>query len=201
MKRFPKSLNQRPVSRRAGPAWACLSAACLVVAGCESATPPPRPQPAASAVHDHAGHDHDHGAKTLPAKTPPAKEHAGEGHAEAAGHDDHEHPATLAAGLAKLGSTWAAVKTALAAGEHEKADEGVHEVGHLLEDFEALLAKEKPAAEAEAAGKKAIEEIFACFDTLDTAVHEGAEAIKKVDVEALGGRVGEAIKTLEGIAR
>jgi len=169
---------------------ACLAAACLTLTGCDpAAAPPARPQPAATAAHDHAGHDHaghDHDAKA---------------HADSAEAGGHKHPETLAAGLAELESTWTEVKTALAAGEHEKADDRVHMVGHLLEDLEGLLAKEKPAAEAEAAGKKALEEIFACFDTLDAAVHEGAEAIKKVDMESLGGRVGEAVKTLKGIAR
>lgn len=161
---------------------ACLVAACLAIAGCEPApAPPPRAQQAA---HDHAGHA-DHG-------------HADHGHAAEGG---HKHPETLAAGLAELETTWTEVKSALAAGEHEKADDRVHMVGHLLEDLEGLLAKAKPAAEAEAAAKKALEEIFSCFDTLDAAVHEGPEAIKKVDVESLGGRIGEAVKTLKDIAR
>jgi hypothetical protein len=159
---------------------ACLAAACLAVAGCEPApAPTPRAQPA---VHDHAGHaghaDHDHAAE-----------------------GGHKHPETLAAGLAELETTWAEVKSALAAGEHEKADDRVHMVGHLLEDLEGLLAKATPAAEAEAAGKKALEEIFACFDTLDAAVHEGPEAIKKVDMESLGGRIGEAVKSLKELAK
>jgi len=183
------------------PAWcraaaaACLAAACLSIAGCEPATaPPPRAQPAAKVAHDHAGHDHA-------AHDDGGKDHAGHEHAEPAGQGGHKHPETLAAGLAELESTWAEVKTALAAGEHEKADDRVHMVGHLIEDLEGLLAKAKPAADAEAAGKKALEEIFSCFDTLDAAVHEGPEAIKKVDVESLGGRIGEAVKSLKEIAR
>jgi len=162
---------------------ACLAAACLAIAGCEPApAPQPRAQPAAHGHADHAGH-------------------AGHDHASPAAEGGHEHPETLAAGLTELETTWAEVKSALAAGEHEKADDRVHMVGHLLEDLEGLLAKAKPAADAEAAGKKALEEIFSCFDTLDAAVHEGPEAIKKVDVESLGGRIGEAVKSLKEIAR
>ena len=155
----------------------CLAiAGCLVASGCsQPAAPPPRPAPAAVA---------------------PA--HADHGHAAEAG---HKHPETLAAALAELEGTWTAVKTALAAGEHDKADEKVHAAGHLLEDFESLLAKESPVADAAAAGKKALEEVLACFDTLDEAVHDGAEAIKKLDIDSLGGRIGEAVKTLKGLVK
>lgn len=157
---------------------ACLAiSGCLATAGCAPATaPPPKPVPAAVAPGGHGDHAHH--------------DHAAEG--------GHKHPETLAAAIAELEGTWTAVKTALAAGEHDKADEKVHAAAHLLEDFEPLLAKEA-SGDAAAAGKKALEEIFACFDTLDEAVHDGAEAIKKLDVESLGGRIGEAVKTLKGL--
>jgi hypothetical protein len=151
-----------------------LLVACLAVSGCAPAAAPPQRAAPAAAAGDHGSHDH--GAE-----------------------GGHKHPETLAAALAELEGTWAAVKSSLAAGEHDKADEKVHAAGHLLEDFEKLLAKEIPAGDAAAAGKKALEEILTCFDTLDEAVHEGAEAIKKLDVEALGGRIGEAVKTLKGL--
>jgi len=73
----------------------------------------------------------------------------------------------------------------------------VHAVGHLLEDFEGLLAKEK--AEAQEAGKKATQEVFDCFDKLDEAFHGDEDDLKKLDLNALGERLEAAIKTLKGL--
>ena len=140
------------------------------VLGCSPAAAPPvaRPKPVAA----HADHDkHDH---------------------------DHAHPETLAAGVAELEAIWGHVKAALKADDREKADEKVHAVGHLLEDFEDLLAKEK--AEAQEAGKKATQEVFDCFDKLDEAFHGDEDALKKLDLDALGERLEAAIKSLKSLA-
>ena len=93
---------------------------------------------------------------------------------------------------------WGHVKGALKSGDREKADEKVHEVGHLLEDFETLLAKEKAAAQE--AGKKATQEVFDCFDTLDEAFHGDEDDLKKLDLDALGERLEAAIKSLKSLA-
>jgi hypothetical protein len=74
----------------------------------------------------------------------------------------------------------------------------VHAVGHLLEDFEELLAKEK--ADVQEAGKKATQEVFECFDKLDEAFHGEEDALKKLDLDALGERLEAAIKSLKGLA-
>ena len=114
------------------------------VLGCSPAAAPVAP---AKPVAAHADHDHgdDKGKDN-------DKDHDK--------HDDHEHahPETLAAGVLELEKMWGHVKEALKAGDREKADDKVHAVGHMLEDFEALLAKEK--AEAQEAGKKATQEVF-----------------------------------------
>ena len=111
-------------SRIASVVIACLA----FVTGCAPSTPtaPAAAQPAAG--HDDHHHDHDHG--------------------------DHDEPETVAEGLAQLEKLCADVKAHLATGDHEKADGPVHMVGHLLEDLGELVAKEKPAVEAEA--KKAL---------------------------------------------
>ena len=109
----------------------------------------------------------------------------------------HAHPETLAAGVAELETMWGHVKAALKAGDRDKADDKVHAVGHLLEDFEGLLAKE--TADVQEAGKKATQEVFECFDALDTAFHGEEDDLKKLDLDALGGRLEAAIKTLKGI--
>jgi len=161
------------------------------VLGCSPAAPPAAPAKPVAAHADH-GHgddndkDHDHG------------KHDDDKHGDDK-HDDHEHahPETLAAGVLELEKMWGHVKEALKAGDREKADDKVHAVGHLLEDFEALLAKEK--AEAQEAGKKATQEVFDCFDTLDEAFHGDEEALKKLDLDALGERLEAAIMSLKGL--
>ena len=142
--------------------------------GCAPAAPPatPSPRPAAAA-HDH-DHDHDHA--------------------------DHDEPETVAAGLAQLKKLCAEVKAHLAAGDHEKADGPVHMVGHLLEELGELVAKEKPAAEAEA--KQALETIFESFDKLDTVIH-GAdeEARKKLDYAEHAPAIEAALAKLEELTQ
>jgi hypothetical protein len=182
----------------------CLAVAAalalLVVAGCSPAPAPTvAAKPAAAHDHDH-GHDHDH-------------DHAAKGQGKGQGknddkdddkddhgdHDDHDHahPETLAAALTELESMWGHVHAALKSGERDEADDKVHSVGHLLEDLHGLLAKEKPLAEAEAAGKKAIDEVFACFDTIDTALHGAEEDFKKIDIEEIKPRIEAAIAKLK----
>jgi ABC-type Zn2+ transport system substrate-binding protein/surface adhesin len=161
------------------------------IAGCSPATPPVAPAKPVAAAHADHDHDHDHGKDD-------SHDHgkkAGHDHDD---HDDHTHPETLAAGVLELEAMWGHVKEALKAGDREKADDKVHAVGHLLEDFESLLAKEK--AEAQEAGKKATEEVFDCFDKLDEAFHGEEDDLKNLDLDALGQRLEAAIKTLKEMA-
>jgi hypothetical protein len=157
------------------------------VLGCSPPSAPPvaRAKPVAA----HADHDtHD--------------KHDDHAHGKEADHDHddhgHTHPETLAAGVLELETMWGHVKDALKGGDREKADDKVHAVGHLLEDFEELLAKEK--ADAQEAGKKATQEVFECFDTLDEAFHGDEDALKKLDLDALGERLEAAIKSLKDLA-
>ena len=148
------------------------------VLGCSPAAAPVSPAKAVAVHADHDKHDdHDHGKDD---------DH------------DHGHPETLAAGVAELETMWGHVKAALKADDREKADEKVHAVGHLLEDFEKLLAKEK--AEAQEVGKKATQDVFDCFDKLDEAFHGDEDALKKLDLDALGERLETAIKSLKSLA-
>jgi len=155
----------------------------------------PAPPTAASVkqVAAQADHDHDHDKHD-------DHDHGKDGDQDHGKKDDHDHvhPETLAAGVLELDTMWGQVKAALKAGDRDKADEKVHAVGHLLEDFEALLAKEK--ADAQEAGKKATQEVFECFDKLDEAFHGDEEDLKKLDLNALGERLEAAIKSLKELA-
>lgn len=160
----------------------------LLAAGMTGCSQAPAPPVAVKPAAAHADHEHDHG------------KHDDHDHGDH-DHDDHDHahPATLAAGVAELEATWKHVKGALEAGDRDEADEKVHEVGHLLEDFAGLLAKE--TATVQEAGKKAADEVFACFDTLDTALHGAEEDLKKLDLDKLGGRLEAAITTLKSLVK
>lgn len=168
----------------------------LTIIGCgQAATParpvrPPRPA-AADAGHDHGhGHDHDddHGAKAAMKDDD---------------HDDHghAHPETLAEGMNSVGAKWTGIRTALQGGKFDEADDMVHEVGHLLEDLPELLAKAEPPADVSEGAKKAIDEIFACFEAIDTALHTGEEEAKKLDLDGLSSRIEAAMASLSGLAK
>jgi hypothetical protein len=193
------------ISRDRSPLWGG-TAGCLGVfvglgllsAGVLGCSPAAAPVVVAkpAAAHDDHDHDHDDHGK----HDDHDKHHDHDKHDDHDDHDDHDHvhPTTLAAGVAELETTWGHVKAALKAGDRDTADDKVHAVGHLLEDFEKLLAKEK--AEAQEAGKKATQDVFDCFDKLDEAFHGDEDALKKLDLDALGERLEAAIKSLKSLA-
>jgi glycosidase/predicted small lipoprotein YifL len=154
--------------------------ACLSLSGCSSSSPPVKPaaDKAAAAGHDH-DHDHDHG-------------HDHEEH-------EHDHPDSFAAGVAQLQATVAAVKDHLAVGATDAADEVVHGLGHLIEDVQGLMSKEKLSDEAKATASKALDELFECFDKLDTAIHapEGTSQPPAEVHASLAERIDAAIKSLQ----
>ena len=173
-------------------AWPAL--ACLAVFGCSPAAPPAT-APASHAGHEH-GDDHDHDDD---------HEH-GDAHDHDHDHDDadydHRHPETLAAAVAELERLCAETRSALAAGDREKADRPVHMVGHLLEDMARLVAKSGPSdPDLQAAAGKAIEEIFDCFDRIDTAIHADEAAARTLDYADHAPRIEAATAKLKEIAR
>lgn len=148
----------------------------LAFAGCEPAASP-TVKPPAEATAQQAAHDHDH-------------DH---------GHEEHDHPETLAEGIAQLAEAAAAVEKHLASGATDAADEVVHGVGHIIEDIQGLLPKENLTAEAKAAAAKALDEVFECFDKLDTALHAPAgKGEPPAEVHAgVKDRIAAALKALK----
>jgi hypothetical protein len=177
---------------RDGVVAAAAALVLYAVTGCSPApSPPVAVRPAATHDHDHDhGHGHDVQAKVKDAHD----DHD---------HDDHghEHPETLTAAVAGLEKMWGQVHAALKSGERDEADEQVHSVGHLLEDLQGLLAKENPSAEAAAAGKQAIDDVFSCFDTIDAALHGAEDDFKKIDVDEIRPRIETAIAKLKDIVK
>lgn len=154
-------------------------APCLALVGCLSSSPPANtPAKPMAEKATAGGHDHDHGHD----------------------HDEHDRPESFAAGVAQLQATVAAVKDHLAVGATDAADDAVHTLGHLIEDVQGLLSKEKLGEEAKAAASKALDELFECFDKLDTAIHapEGKSQPPAEVHASLTERIDAAIKSLQG---
>ena len=153
-----------------------LPLACLAI-GCSPAAAPPA---SVDASHEH-DHDHDH-----------------DGHDH--GEEDYDSPNTIAAGIAALEKICGEVKAELAEGDLDDADGKVHMVGHLLDDLRLLVIDSKPAAEVETAAKKALDEIFDCFDKMDTALHAADEAERKsLDYADHASTIEAAIKSLKNL--
>jgi hypothetical protein len=169
-------MTQRPSpTGRFSPA---LVAAAVCLLGCGPTAAPPRPAADAHGDHGHAAaHGHDHGHD----------------------HGDHEAPETFAAGVAALESLVTDIAAKLAAGEADAADDAVHGVGHVLDDLQVLLKKSTLAEEARTAAAKAIDDLFECFDELDTAMHAApGKADPPADVHArLKDRIAAAVKALK----
>lgn len=172
-----------PSARESASLLALSVALGLAASGCGPSaptavktTPAPATRPEDTHDHDH-DHDHDHGHD----------------------HGEHDHPETLAEGVAQLAEAAAAVEKHLAAGATDAADDVVHGVGHIIEDIQGLLPKENLTAEAKAAAAKALDEVFECFDKLDTALHAPAgKGEPPAEVHAgLKDRIAAAIKALE----
>ena len=146
--------------------WAPLALIFVVtvtysLVGCGPNSKPAAPPAATADDHDH---DHDHA--------------------------DHGHPKTLAEGMIQLEAAAETVAVKLAEGAKDAADDAVHLAGHIVDDMQGLLAKDESlAAEAKETAKKALDELFECFDKLDTAMHAGAEEAKETAAE-----VHESIK-------
>lgn len=159
-----------------------LVAAAVCLVGCGPTAAPPRPQAAdAHGDHGHGGHGHDHGHD----------------------HGAHEPPETFAAGVTALESLVADVAVKLAGGEADAADDAVHGLGHVLDDLQGLLKKSTLAEEARAAAGKAIDDLFECFDELDTALHAApGKADPPAEVHArLKDRIEAAVKALKEAGR
>ena len=159
----------------------------LSLLGCSQTTTPSGAPPAkvvqADGDHDH---DHDHG------------DHADHEH----GHEDYESPNTFSAGLAELEKICQGVKEELAEGDRDEADAKVHMVGHLIDDLHGLVADGKPSPEVLAGAKKALDDIFDCFDKMDTALHSADEEVaKKLDYDEHAPAIEAAIQKLKELVK
>lgn len=136
-----------------------------------------------------------------PAGNPPAAQPAV--HQDHAHDDHHDHPETLAAGVAELRKVATKIAADLSGGSREAADEAVHEVGHLLEDLSGLVADAKVPAELAATAKQAIADLEESFGKLDEALHAAdGQGESPAEVHAsVKDRIESALGTLEKIEK
>lgn len=170
---------------------AMISVGGFFASGCAPAKAPQAKPATAKASHDH-DHDHDHG------------------HGKKDGHEDHDHDHdhgehathdTLAGAVAELVKISASVKEELGKQNLDNADGHVHMVGHLVEDMHRLVGSAKLSDEARSGATKALDEIFDCFDKLDTALHSSDEKVREaIDYLEHEPRIQAAIEELKKAA-
>ena len=117
---------------------------------------------------------------------------ADHGHA----HDDHDHasPASFPDGVKRL-------ETLARDLADNMTDEGVHEIGHLLEEVREA-AKKLPSAPADdaAAITKALDDLEECFGKVDEAFHSGDEKVDPKQVlESVKDRIEGAFKAIREV--
>lgn len=111
-------------------------------------------------------------------------------------HDGHDHapPASFADGVAKLETLARDLAGTM-------SDEGVHEIGHLLEEVREA-AKKLPSSPADdaAAITKALDELEECFGKVDEAFHAGDEKVDPKQVlESVKERIDGAFKVIREV--
>lgn len=112
-------------------------------------------------------------------------------------HDhDHEHaaPASFADGVKRLETLSRELAETI-------SDEGVHEIGHALEEVREAAAKLKDApADDVAAIAKALDDLEECFGKVDEAFHSGDEKVDPKQVlESVRERVDGAFKAIREV--
>jgi hypothetical protein len=174
-------------------ASAAMTAAVVwLMVGCAPAKAPQAKPAATASSHDHAD-DHAH--------DPVKKSGADDDHAHAHDHGEHTAHDTLAGALAELETICASVKEELGKKNLDDADGHVHMVGHLVDDMHRLVGSAKITDDAKAVAKKALDEVFECFDTLDTALHSSDEKVKEaIDYLEHEPRIQAAIGELKRAA-
>ena len=136
------------------------------------------------------------GGSQTTASTSPADQHDHdkESHAD---EREHSHPESFGGALTELDELCAAVKTAFAAGDSEKADGPVHAVGHLLEELPELAEDESLSNSSQQQVKQAADSLMSSFAALDERLH-GGDAVGK-SYDEVASEIDEALAKLKAI--
>lgn len=117
---------------------------------------------------------------------------ASDGASEHEHEHEHAHPETLADAVKELEGICASVKAAFEKNDPDAADEPLHDVGHLLEDVQALSAKSKLDDASKAEVKTAVDGLLDAFGAIHDGMH-GGTGKKYADVAEA---IESALKTL-----
>lgn len=128
---------------------------------------------AAHDEHDHKDHDHEHA----------------EG--------GHHHAETYAEAVTELEALNTTLRDSLKAGERDKGDVAVHEVGHVLDGLSKLAEAASLSAEQQEEVKKTVDELNEHFGKIDEAFHAGSDTPVPYDEHAEA--IGAAIEKLKGL--
>ncbi len=151
--------------------------------GCNHSPPAEQAPEAAHGDSEHGDHEHGH-------------DHAHEGH----DHEGHDHAhgehggasKTYAEAVEKVVAARDTIRDNLAAGEKDKADAALHELGHVLERIPALIKESTLSDEEKEAAKKDIDELFEQFDKLDEQIHGDLE----ITYDAFAEKIDAAVSRL-----
>lgn len=161
---------------------------CCCSIGCSPSTAV-TDEAAATQESDHDDHDHDHDDH----------DHGDHDHADH-DHADHDEPSleSLAAGLTKLESEFAIIKSAFEKNSPEDAHDELHDIGHLLESLEQWVASDAAANEVDqAAATPLVKTLFTSFGNLDDTLH----GVEGVDIEANLQEISSTITQLKELAK
>lgn len=143
--------------------------------------------------HEHADGAHEHGKD--------AHGHEGHGHDE---HEGHAHeqagagglPADFASAVAELRPMYEVIRNALQAGDRDKADRPLHQVGHVLESLPELAGKAGLGGPELAIAKSASTTMFEAYGKIDEAIHAGQQP----DYKSVAAALDKAIAELSELA-
>jgi hypothetical protein len=173
----------------------CLAAVATLGCGSSENGPAVTPTNAPAATQEHGEHDgHEHANN--------GHGHEGHGHGDHEGHD-HSHadagspPADFASAVAELQSLYETIRDAFQSGDQDKADNALHQVGHLLEALPELAGEAGLGEQELAQAKSASSAMFEEYGNIDEAIHSG----KEPDYEAVAEKLDTAMAELSALAK
>lgn len=173
-----------------------LSLGVLAFVSCLGCNQSPPAEKVPEAAHEDQEHGHDHAHE--------GHDHEGHDH-EGHGHEGHDHAhgehaeesKTYAEAVEKVEAARDTIRDSLAAGEKDKADGALHELGHVLEAVPGLAKESALSVEDQEAVKKDVEELFDLFGKLDEQIHGNLEVTYDAFAEKIDGAVTRLHERIE----
>ncbi|MEM1068918.1 MAG: hypothetical protein AAGI63_08490 [Planctomycetota bacterium] len=137
--------------------------------------------------HDHGDHDHgDHGDHDHGDHDHGDHDHGDEG--------DHDHPETLAEAINELVAAHETIAEGFAGEDPEVVHGPLHDIGHVLEDVEALVKKSELDDDTKNKLEEAVEQLFLAYGAVDGKLHDKPNG---KDYSEVAEQIDAAISTLK----